>query len=375
MGLGASVALSSFRARAAALGDPIVVDFAAPAGRLLVAAAVNGKGPFFFTIDTGGTMGLINKEFAAQQGLPVVGERRIHGLSGDSSTTTYLVSDLLLGGSLRAHDVTFQSVNFTLGEDVVGSLPAGTLTRFDSVLDFSAGEWRIYRDGLPPLPGFVEVTSRIAQPVTDAPSYIYVTVMVEGQPFNCIVDTGTTSALILYPRAAKRTRLWNDPSVPYAPVRINTVGGEGAVTRIVRARDVTIGPVRFDAPLIRLQSSTPRFEADGLIGLQLLRQLDLAVDTRHRHLMVKSNRRPVPRDRAPMSGLWIDRRGDRLLVADVGRGSPAEKSGILPGDQVVDAIPQRLFDSLQGPEGANVEMTTLRRGHRRQVTIMLSDYL
>lgn len=374
-GIGAGLLMPGLLGRASAAPSPIAVPITID-DRVLVACGINGAGPYFFMIDTGGTMSLIDNALASDLKLATFAAARIRGVGGAANTAVYRAHRLSIGGELDLADVAFNGIDGGgLGKDVRGTLAAGTVTGYDSVLDFDAGEWRIYPRGFGDLPGFTPVESTLAHDGNGA-ARIFVTVTVDGQPFRCMLDTGSPAEIVLYPEAARRTRYWDDPSVNYAPIRGRGIGGKDAIGRVVRAQAAAIGPITFDRPLVRLDGGARgQRSSDGIVGLPLIRQFNLAVDVDKRRVQVQPNHAPRFREAAPTSGLWVDRDGARLVVADVGRGSPAAKAGIVSGDVIGNATYGALMKALGSGAGANVTLTIIHDGQQRRATIALADYL
>lgn len=374
-GAGGLAVMPWLAGRVAAADAPVIVPMALD-GRVIVACGINGAGPYFFMIDTGGTMSLIDDALARELKLQTIASQRLSGVGGAANAAVYRARDLVIGGTLRLPDVVFDGTEGSgFGKDVRGTLAAGAVTGYDSVLDFDAGEWRVYPHGFGALAGFMPVDSTIERKGHGA-ARIIATVAIDGQAFRCLVDTGAPGEIILYPEAARRTRYWDNPAVNYAPMRGRGIGGETAVERMVRARQASFGPIAFERPLVQLEGGARgRRDADGVIGLGLIRQMNLATDVRQRRLLVQRNRVAAPTGLASTSGMWVDRKGDRLVVADVGHGSPAAAAGIVPGDVVINTTFATLIRALGSGPGAQVTMTIEHDGTPRRVTIVLADYL
>ncbi|MGN6377181.1 MAG: aspartyl protease family protein [Sphingomonas sp.] len=378
-GLGACMVLPGLAGTAAAAKGPLIVPIGLAERRVLVAVAIDGTGPYLFMIDTGGTLSLIEDALAHDLKLPVVDSSAIRGVGGTARSALYRVAELSIGQVLSERNLAFHGVGGGgFGKDVRGTLAAGAITSYSSVLDFDEAQWRVYPEGLPELPGYAAVASELAHlPQSPRGSrYIFATVTLDGQPFKCLLDTGHPHMLTLYPEAARRTRYWRDPGVPYAPVRASGVGGTGALSRMVRAKTLGIGPAEFAAPLVTLDGGArgQRF-ADGVIGLSVLRQLNLATDTRRGRLLIARNNQQPDKEDAPTSGLWVDDKNGELVVTDVGHGSPAATAGITPGDIVVGARLHDFVQALATGAGAEVTMTIKHDGTPRRVTIRLANYL
>jgi S1-C subfamily serine protease len=76
-----------------------------------------------------------------------------------------------------------------------------------------------------------------------------------------------------------------------------------------------------------------------------------------------------------MGGLWIDRRGNDLVAGAVGRGSPAVRAGIRPDDGIEGIGFEALIEQMLGKPGDEVAFSVSRSGVRRDVRLVLADYL
>ncbi|MEI9851738.1 MAG: hypothetical protein WDN24_13835 [Sphingomonas sp.] len=181
----------------------------------------------------------------------------------------------------------------------------------------------------------------------------------------------------LFSHAVRRSALWEDDR-PWAPVQPSGIGGAGAKSRLVRADAIDFGGgIKFPRPLLMLQDVDARRggTADGIIGLGVLRQLNLSTDTRRDVLWVQRNALPPPPRRYALSGIWIEERKGALLVDQVGRGSPAEAAGVQVGDVVLGEQFRPLISKLGGPPGREVTIRIRRGPDERQATMRLDPYL
>lgn len=201
---------------------------------------------------------------------------------------------------------------------------------------------------------------------------ITATVMLEGRPIRCVLDTGAPSVLMLNQTAAKRLGLWDGR--PYAPIRPRGIGGVGPLARTVRVESLEMGGARHDRPLVTLLGDSPGGEVDGILGLSFIRRFNLSIDTRQRKLWVKPSNQRVPEARYGLSGLWLDRDGARITVEAVGSGSPAATQGIAPGDRI-DGDWDVALRAINGPPGSVAKLKVSRGGSARDVAITLAPYL
>ncbi len=130
---------------------------------MLVACGVAGQGLFFFA---DGHRRRGQPDPGRSRAAAQAGEEDERGISASparaAATRSMPARDFIIGGSLRDEDVALAGTErVSFGQDVSGSLAAGTMTALDSELDFGKGEWRIYRDGIKDRAGYARIESEI----------------------------------------------------------------------------------------------------------------------------------------------------------------------------------------------------------------------
>ena len=345
--------------------------------RLIMAVTFSGRGPYSFMINTGTYLSLIRPDLAKTLKLQARATERSRGVGGSDVYTLYLAQDVLMGGGLRQRDVMFSDAfKFGYTSGIYGALAAGMVTAIDTDVDFDAGEMRFYPDGRGDRPGFVAIDSDIPRGggPTAGSRKISATVLLDGRPIRCVLDTGSPSPLLLNNSAARRLGLWN-ASTPFAPTRPNGIGGAGPIARIVRTQSIEMGGAKQERPLVTLLGSDVSGDFDGIVGLSFIRRFNLSVDTRGRKLWVKPSAQNPPPQRYGLSGLWIDRERDRIEVKAVGIGSPAAQAGVAVGDVLVDMPWEAALGMINGASGKAVTLVLDRGGARRTASYTLAPYL
>lgn len=76
----------------------------------------------------------------------------------------------------------------------------------------------------------------------------------------------------------------------------------------------------------------------------------------------------------PLSGLWLEEEKGRLLIDDVGTGSPAALAGLKQGD-VLPGTMQDALRTINGPPGKPVVLTVESGGAKREVRYTLKSWL
>jgi hypothetical protein len=369
--LAGAIALAGRPQRAFAQhAGPVRIPLTVTESRVLVDCTVAGRGPYRFVLDTGGTIGLLDRGFVREMGFRRIGEAPLALRGERRSYDLHEVRDLVFGGIVRQQSAAFAAVaGFNFGDNAVGSLAAGVLSSVNGELDYDAREWRIH-DAPPQRPGWTRYERAIVQHGNrNGSSFLFADAELGGQQFRFGLDTGMPTPVRIYRRTAERAGLWNAPRwSPAAP--------DGR-TRIVRAPSIGLAGAAIARPLISMMES-PQWELfdAGLVGLPILRLFNMATEVGSRAVLLKRNgQMPALNERYNRAGLWIARDGERLGVGVVGGGSPAEAAGLAVGDRIVGSEFSALIAAFQGPAGAQVPLTIERAGARRQLVLTLADYL
>lgn len=375
-GLAAATLPLTARVRAQAqVPGPIINKVALVESRLLMAAKVGGQGPFFFAIDTGGDLSLIDHAFAQRLRMKPVDGRPLIGIGGLHEESWYESADVTLASGVRLPRMLFVGKRGGMGNEVVGSFGVGLITTFDCDLDFAKGEWRGWVHGRPDRTGWTKLASRFTGR-GDRPSRIEVDASIDSYSGNFLLDTGSPGSVMLDGPAAKASGLWSADR-PYAPARVSGIGRGRPMRRIVRAGRLKVGKFVFERPLVSLSppGTGENFDFDGLIGLSTLSRLNLSTDVKASSLWVQpSGVEPVFTEPYSRSGLWLDQGDGGIVVRDVGFGSPAAEAGVKAGDTVAGSFVEALR-AIGGPAGKPVTLKVARAGAVRTVNLTLADYL
>lgn len=342
--------------------------------RVVVAVTIKGA-PLTFMIDTGAFASLMREDVVKTLGLAAAGQTRFNG----ATLPVYAAHDLVFGDTIRQNEILFAAyAGSGLGKDIAGTLAAGVITDNDSDLDFEQNRWRLYPHGRASNADLIQLDSNIVKGRAGVGSaYIFIHGTLGGKRYKFLVDTGAPGSLSLFYSAAKNSAFAR-PDIPFAPARTANSNGVGKVSPIVRGDVLDLGNgIRFDRPLVLLDQNPAWHldDADGIIGLGLLRQLNLATDVRKGKLLVKRNSVPAPHESYARSGIWIDRVGSGVRISVVGVGSPAAAAGIQAGDMLPDVDFAGALHIIDQPAGTVVTFTIDRNGTRRQVSLTLADYL
>jgi predicted aspartyl protease len=202
------------------------------------------------------------------------------------------------------------------------------------------------------------------------------------------VDTGSNSAMTLYPRFVERHALRDR----YSP-RIRTVTGRGVgglnYGDYVRVGAITLGPFSLKGPVVQLSRQQAGSDAKsalaGRIGNEILGRFIVTFDYPHERLLLTKGRRFAEPFVGLRSGLRLDYDKGVFMAVDVVPGGPAAEAGIATGDQILaingtpvsQITPKSVASLLLREPGTRITMTvrTGEAGEPREVTFTLRDML
>lgn len=355
-------------ARAAA--QPVIAPIRIAKQRIVIDGMVNGQGPYAFVIDTGAIVSGLRNEIVQQLSLPKLRDVRLNG----KTFPLYAVQDLQLGGAVRQTASLFGLDGERLGAD--GLLASGMVTAFDSELDFDLGQWRVYPGGAADRTGFTRLKSAVRDESGGAGTpKIYADVTLGDDEREVMFDTGSPWAMNLDYPTGRKLGLWSDRT-PYAPVRIGGIAGMlPGVARLVRAPRLKIGPATYEAPLVVVRPPDTPGNRD-IVGLAVLRTLNLSFDHAGKAVWVKRNGLEVPQQPYSLAGFWLEADKGKVEVADVGVGGPAAAAGVRTGD-VIDGVTtiRDALNLVSGPPGTRVTLPLRRGGETTTASLTLAAYL
>jgi predicted aspartyl protease len=371
LGCASAMALAAMPLRAVAeTGKVYRVPVSLSSRRLLVSCTIEGKGPFSLGIDTGAVVSMIRADLAGQLDLKKRGKAPLGIANRHETYTMYEAREVVFGNAFRQERVLLAGLEDAgLGRDVHGMLAAGCLTTMDSELDFSAMQWRLLPDGAPQRTGWF-AHEDVIRPTRVGSPHLFGQATLGGEKLRCLLDTGAPGAMILRPKAARNSGMDLD-SQNWSPTLMN-----GQDARVYRsAAPLIIGGITVERPLITVADDAPGFTEDGIVGLPIIKQLNLATEVKAGRLWTRPSGVPADPERYNIAGMWIDEEGKRLVVRRVGRGSPAERAGIMPGDHIEGLEFRDLLRTIGGRPGSQVALKVSRAGAVRDVIFVLEDYL
>lgn len=361
------------------------VPFALVNNHIYVDVRLNGKGPFRFLCDTGGS-NFMTPAVARALGVETQGALEARG-AGEKSETVALARI----GTLELGDVSLRDQLFTVapfdelsaveGLEVQGLVGYEIFKRFAVTIDYPARKLTVHAPGT-----LREEGLGAALPFRFDEHVPQVEGALDGIPGTFWIDTGSRGSLALERAFADRHGL-----VQRYRARLKAVTGWGiggpARALLARAGRLTLGDgVVVERPVIDISASEGGGPANqyiaGNIGGAILKQFAVTFDyARQRILFGRKGATTVePYDR---SGLWLNLgKGGAFEVMDVIPGGPGAKAKLRVGDRIVavggkPASGLTLGDLRErlrtGPAGSRVELTVESGGRRRIATVVLAD--
>jgi hypothetical protein len=371
---GAALGLARPAVAAVSTLPDVEAPFKMDGGRPWTGVWIDKQGPFRFGISTGSNTFAVWDDLATRLKLnPTTSKVQLSKKTSSAVSTVYEAKELLIGGGFALTRVPLMGFRAPDQPSDMGQLPlvADRVTTFD----FKAGIMRSLREAPADRTGYVRTPMIYEANVgTWTPR---VQAKIGGKPVRLRISTGSFGVVSLSPQAVNRLGLWNDET-PYSQRTVDD-GARDAMRRVTRRGDLELGDFTVSRPLLTLNNARGSawvdvFDDDGVIGIDLLRRLDLIIDQPKRNLWTRPNadfETPWSYDRA---GFDVEQQDGVWKVSVVDGGSPAEQAGLKVGDQVVTQI-DSVRRARYAPAGAQVAFNVLRGGERVRIPMTLADWL
>jgi predicted aspartyl protease len=258
------------------------------AGVFFAKATINGVGPFWFTIDTGSTVTVVNPRTALQLGLPVrdagaglnVGTASGPTSMGTTSNASIQVGDLVPVIPEPLFVVAVDANEELLGHRIDGVLGTDFLGRYTIEFDYSAGTVTAYDAGAFVYGGRqTPIPLRLARNGLLAPATL---TLPDGEKLaaQLLIDTGSNIRVTLNGPFVRRHRLIERfPSTTMTA----SYGINGLTTSpLIAARSLALGSVTIASPNVGLSRETSGLhgsaEFDGIVASELLKAFRVIID-------------------------------------------------------------------------------------------------
>jgi hypothetical protein len=326
---------------------------------IIVAARLNGHGPYHFLLDTGVSTSLLTNPALADSLHLVRGEElRVIGAGGeDTPLRAYRTSNVrvelpgLVAPSMTWLQLSDDALNLSgfagtridgiLGAELFQSMVVSIWPMRGQLVCHDPSSYRAPRRGWATLPlhlnqgkAYVEAEVEQLPAAEGAPTVTL--------PLRLVLDTGAGHALSLETSADPRLHL------PAKNLRAELGRGLNGIIRgsLGRVGAIRLGRYRLPRVLTSFPDSGQvhlrlrRFDAtrQGNLGFELLKRFNSVIDYPHQRLLLRPNgqqRLPFEHD---MSGLSLIAAGPGYrycLVLSVEAGSPAEEAGILADEELL----------------------------------------
>jgi hypothetical protein len=353
---------------------------------IILKARIN-RSPVTLSIDTGasGVFAVVKTETAKRLGLAPRGGYKVGGVGGEFSVQT------AYGATVSLPGVEFANRRIeivSLGEDdpgephLDGGFGGDFLKQFVTEIDFANHVINLYEP----------TRYRYSGPGVVVP----VTIDGDGKPVvsldlttpeganirgRFIVDLGLSGTLAFFGPTVRKYRLIRSTKTIEAPAS-EEMGGEYR-RRIGRLKTLRLGGVRIENPTVSYSTQGgERGDADGSLGMEILRRFKLVIDYTRSHLILEPNAAFTEPYEEDMSGLALAPAlvgGHKVFkVSQVLAGTPAADAGLRAGDLVVaiNGQPASGFNvdqitRLLKNEGREIKLTVKRGGESIEAAIKL----
>ena len=335
--------------------NEVELSFQNESNLIVVPIILNGNGPYNFILDTGSESGIIfDKWVIADHNMVNARTIPIYASDGVKITDLLVANDLsvqLKGVSGKQQSMlVFQEespidIKNTLGVEAMGVLGSEIFNRFVVKVDYQKQTIRLYEPEKFTKPrGFKKVPIE----VRDLRPFVKVTLKQKGQKpvdVNLLIDTGASSALFLDEE--------NNPEIVLPENNIKHIVGSGLTGeikgRVGRVNKVRIGK-RFKFRKVvasypenwnirkQIDGTNGNFVRYGTIGSDMLSKFIVIYDYMHNCMYIKKADGYKDAFRFNTLGLRITAIGedlDQYFINEIIPNSPAEKNGLLKGDEII----------------------------------------
>jgi hypothetical protein len=375
-----------FQAFALALALEPAVPFTLLNNHIVVDVMLNGKGPFHFIFDSGGS-NIMDPAVAAQINAPGRGNVNVSGVgNGPERAQIASVDSVRLGTSELTSQrfivlPTRDGFGASEGPQIDGLIGAEFLTKFVTTIDYEGHELR-FGDS-----SDEGATDAQVLPITLAYGHPRVPCRIDDIATTCSMDTGSRlGATIVKPFADAHREII--PSTTTA----NSVEGYGiggaAYGRLGRLDSISFGALSVHDVITDFSTQTRGAFADSSIaaniGGAVLRRFTVTLDYARLRLTLRPNAAFAQADTGDRSGLFLINRSGAIIVLDVRPGTPGAEAGISKDDTLISINGQTFQTTalpdvralLSGPAGNALAIVLAdRSGTTRTVHLILREYI
>ncbi|NIP43754.1 MAG: PDZ domain-containing protein [candidate division Zixibacteria bacterium] len=364
--------------------DSSALEFKLNIHHIYVPVHVNGAGPFWFLLDSGAGMTILEKRIADSLGMEDAGNLPAVGVGG-IDVGNFVKVDSLKIGNVTLYDFAAGALDFSFAEEMLVEPIQGILgyDLFSSLIvdiDYPANIITIYNPKAGIYPGradTLQLEIESNHPVIKA----VVNDSIEGR-FR--FDTGSQNFLDLNSPFVKKYKLLDQVEKELGTFPIMGIGGESESTLAILP-SFTIGKYRLDDLITGFNLMESGILAaehiDGNVGGGLMKWFALGFDYPDKKLYLTKVAEDDTGDGIISTGMIIKSEGDGFVVYRIIKGTPAAESGLQENDRLIAVNGTNVngmnfddvYDMLDGEEGDIVTIRYERDGQESQVELKLED--
>jgi hypothetical protein len=365
-------------------GDETSIPFDLIDNHVYLNVFLNGKGPFRFIFDTGGS-NVVDVAVAKEIGAVAAGSVQGSGVGATTEQFSFAPIASLRVGNAELRNQLFSVLPVRAGFSVSGSAPvdgligAEVLARFVTVFDYAHARVILKRAG--------SAVAGDAIPFVFAGTQPQIPCELDRIATQCTIDSGSRSSLDVFaPFSAANAAVV--PAKVTAP-GVNGFGVGGAdIGRLGRLATLRIGAFTLDDLIAGFSTATAgAFAVPGIganIGGGVLKRFTVTYDYPHQVMTLVPNADLDISDVNERSGMFVVHSG-AFVVAGVRPGTPAADAGIVKGDTIVsiDGVPAdrltlgTMREAFRRPAATTIEVGVQSKGatSSRTITLTLRDYV
>lgn len=345
---------------------------------------LNGKGPYRFVFDTGGS-NIIDPSVAKE--IKQAGSGLAHDSgtgSGTESNSFAAVDSLKIGNAVLRHQVFLvepirKGFGAAAGQRVDGLIGFEVLARYITTFDYAGRTLTLAMPGAAPK-GRAEIVHFVF--VGTVPQ---VGCAIDGIASECTVDTGAGgSADFFVPFIADHPQIV--PST-HSAVGVNGYGvGGGHRGFMGRLRSLQVGSFTLHDLIAGYSTQKAGYFASPFIaanlGGRVWREFTVTFDYRAQTMALLPNARLGERESHDRSGMLLINDAGKIVVYDVRQGTPAAKAGLAKGNVIlsIDGVAalslEQVRHTLRDAPGTVLHLQIVdKTGTQRTMTLTLRDWV
>jgi hypothetical protein len=345
---------------------------------------LNGKGPFHFTLDTGGA-NVIDPGVCKVLGVTSGGSTQVTGVGSASAASSFAtIKTLRIGSALLTNQVFVvlpiaSSLGTAHGVRMDGVIGYEVLSRFVTTLDYGNEKVVFHLPGsYTPPPGATVI------PIEQNGTQPQFACSINGVRTTCTLDTGSRDSISFFSPFIQA-----HPTVVPAKLTAPGVNGFGvggpSRGRLGRVRTFSFGDLTLRDLVGDYTAQTKGALAMPFIGANVgggvWKRFTMTLDYRKLTLTLTPNADFAKRDQWDRSGVFLVDKGGITIIA-VRPGTPAAKAGLAKGDVIVSvngssglSLRQVRDLFLAAPGTPEHLVIKSRDGKTRGVDLTLADYV